>query len=232
MRAKGSFSRAWALRVAAARSVEYEGAGTVEFLLADDGTFWFLEMNTRLQVEHPVTEWVSGLDLVRLQLEVAAGGELPPEACEPELRGHAIECRVYAEDPEQGHLPQAGPLLLVREPFGPGIRVDSALREGDEVTAAARMREALSRFVVLGVRTNVDHLADVVSHPAFLAGDTTTAFLEAHLPDWSRGAAPPVALAATALPAGRAAATRRDPGEGRVADPWRSASGFRLGEPS
>jgi acetyl/propionyl-CoA carboxylase alpha subunit len=234
--------------VAAAEAVSYEGAGTIEFLLGDDGAFYFLEMNTRLQVEHPVTEWVTGLDLVRLQLEVACGGELPPEAREPEMRGWSIECRVYAEDPGAGHLPQAGPVLVLREPSGPGLRIDSALREGLDVTvhydpmlakvstwgrtrleAIERMREALARFVVLGLRTNIDHLRDVVCHEAFVAGELTTAFLDEHMPAWQPAAPEASSLAATVLPSRTAAATRGQAGPS-IADPWLSASGFRIGE--
>ncbi len=161
--------------VDAAKAVGYVNAGTVEFLLAPSGEFYFLEMNTRLQVEHPVTEEAFGVDLVALQLAVAAGERLPLLPAAP-VR-HAIEARVYAEDPEAGFLPQAGRLLLVREPSGPGVRVDSGLREGGEVgvhydpllakvvasgatraEALARLRGALEETVVLGVTTNVGWL--------------------------------------------------------------------------
>ncbi len=239
--------------VAAAEAVGYIGAGTVEFLLGPDGQFYFLEMNTRLQVEHPVTEWVTGLDLVRLQLEVAAGSALPPEALEPAFVGHAIECRIYAEDPAAGHLPQSGRLLLVREPSGPGVRVDSALAEGQEITihfdpmlaklstwgrdrasALARMREALRRFVVLGVTTNIDHLQSVVSHAAFAAGDLSTAFLEEHLPSWpGEERVPDLVLAATAVAArfGAGRTRRSQHGARRRYDPWDARTGLRLSAP-
>ena len=126
-----------AAAVAAARAAGYVNAGTVEFLLegeGDDARFFFLEMNTRLQVEHPVTELVTGVDLVHAQLLVAGGEPLPWSQQELSQRGHAIECRIYAEDPAQGFLPQAGPLLMYREPRGPGIRVDAGVREGGEVS--------------------------------------------------------------------------------------------------
>jgi len=240
-----------AAAVAAATAVGYVGAGTVEFLVDSQGTFYFLEMNTRLQVEHPVTEWITGLDLVRLQLEVAAGAPLPPEAIDPSFLGHSIECRIYAEDPAAGYLPQSGRLLLVREPSGPGVRIDSALAEGQEVTihfdpmlaklstwgrdrdsALARMAEALRRFVVLGVTTNIDHLQAVLAHPSFVAGDLSTAFLQEHLPDWTGSApTPALALAATALAerfgAGRSSGTG-GPNAATRYDPWDLSSGLRL----
>lgn len=238
--------------VAAARAVGYVGAGTVEFLLDPVGGFYFLEMNTRLQVEHPVTEWVTGLDLVRLQLEVACGTPLPREAMEPRFLGHALECRIYAEDPAAGNLPQSGRLLLVREPNGPGVRVDSALAEGQEVTihfdpmlaklstwardragAIARMQEALRRFVVLGVATNIDHLQDILATPAFQAGDMSTGFLEQHMPDWPGTIdVPELALAATAVAerfgAGRGRANGGDT-HATAYDPWDAARGLRIG---
>ena len=118
--------------VSAAQAVDYVGAGTVEFLLAEDGSFYFLEMNTRIQVEHPVTEMVTGVDLVREQLRIAAGR--PMSVGELELRGHAIEVRLYAEDPSNNFLPAIGPLAVFRPPTGPGIRLDTGVREGDDVT--------------------------------------------------------------------------------------------------
>ena len=233
--------------VAAARAVGYRGAGTVEFLLAPDGSFHFLEMNTRLQVEHPVTELVTGLDLVALQLVVAAGGALPDAALRPVRHGHAIEARVYAEDPGSGHLPQAGPLLVVREPQGPGLRIDSALAEGGEVTvdydpllaklcawgadreqARGRLVEALGRFVILGVRTNVAFLRDVLSHEAFVRGELSTAFLDEHFAGWTdaqQGAE--LAIAASAL--ARAPARGAAGAPARRADPWSDLGAFRVG---
>jgi len=233
--------------IAAAEAVGYVGAGTIEFLLGDNDEFFFLEMNTRLQVEHPVTEWITGLDLVRLQLEVAGGAPLPAEALQPSFTGHAIECRVYAEDPGAGHLPQAGRLMLMREPSGPGVRVDAALAEGQEIGvhfdpmlakvscwardrggAIARMREALKGYVLLGVQTNLDHLQDVLAVPAFAKGDLTTAFLDEHMSQWhSASEIPPLVAAATAL-ADRYGAARNNSG-GAVTDPWSTLGNFRLG---
>jgi 3-methylcrotonyl-CoA carboxylase alpha subunit len=190
--------------VAAARAAGYENAGTIEFLLegdGDDARFYFLEMNTRLQVEHPVTEEVVGVDLVHAQLAVAAGEPLPWTHASLSQRGHAIECRVYAEDPRRDFLPQAGRLLAYREPRGPGLRIDSGVREQDSVTvhydpllaklvargesraqAIARARTALRQFAILGIQTNVPLLLRVLDHPRFLAGEVDTRFLDAELP--------------------------------------------------
>ncbi|MDQ3488629.1 MAG: acetyl-CoA carboxylase biotin carboxylase subunit [Acidobacteriota bacterium] len=207
--------------VAAARAVNYRNAGTVEFLLEGSGDaarFYFLEMNTRLQVEHAVTEAVAGVDLVRAQLAVAAGEPLPWTQTELSQRGHAIECRVYAEDPANGFLPQAGTLLLYREPSGPGLRVDSGVVEGGEVpvtydpmlaklivqaeTRAAaidRAIAALRRYPVLGIRTNIPFLIRALDHDAFRSGDLHTGFIEEHLEELTAPAEPtPAALAAAA----------------------------------
>ncbi|WP_291984948.1 biotin carboxylase N-terminal domain-containing protein [Luteitalea sp.] len=195
-------ARMGAAAVAAARAAGYRNAGTVEFLLEGDGdeaAFYFLEMNTRLQVEHPVTELVMGVDLVHLQLDVAEGRRLDfsQEALVP--RGHAVECRVYAEAPAQGFLPQAGPVLRYHEPQGPGIRVDSGVREGDDITpdfdpllaklvtsaptralALARAAQALREFVILGLHTNIPYLLRVLLHPDVQAGRIDTGWLAAH----------------------------------------------------
>ena len=182
-----------------ARSAGYHNAGTVEFLYAPDGEFYFLEMNTRLQVEHPVTEQLLGLDLVVEQLHVAAGK--PLRFAQQDLRpaGHAIEFRVYAEDAAAGYLPTTGRVLLLREPQGEGIRVDSGIIEGQGVTAAfdpmlaklivsgpsrvavlARADTALRDYVLLGCKTNLAFLRRLLKHPAFVAGEVDTGFLDAH----------------------------------------------------
>jgi 3-methylcrotonyl-CoA carboxylase alpha subunit len=183
--------------IAAARGVNYVNAGTVEFIVGPDGQYYFLEMNTRLQVEHPVTEAVLGLDLVRAQIDVASGRPLPAAAFAQ--RGHAIECRLYAEDPDHGFLPQSGPIEVYREPSGPGIRVDSGVEEGSVVgirydpmlakviaygesrdAAIARLERAIAEYVVLGVTTNAGFLRRVLMQPAFREGEVDTGFLERH----------------------------------------------------
>jgi acetyl/propionyl-CoA carboxylase alpha subunit len=205
--------------VAAAQAVGYVGAGTVEFLLEppeDGGGFFFLEVNARIQVEHPVTEAVTGLDLVRLQLLVAAGEPLPEEVVHAELRGHAVEARLYAEDPRRGFLPQAGTLHRFRVGGAPGLRVDAGVADGSVVgvhydpllakviahaptraEAAGLLASALDGARLHGVTTNRDLLVGVLRHPEFLAGEVDTGFLERH---------PPVELAAG----------RRDPQAARL----------------
>ena len=191
-----------AAAVGVARHAGYENAGTVEFLIdgtGDGAGCYFLEMNTRLQVEHPITELVTGADLVEAQLAVAAGRPLPWTAAEVAPRGHAVECRVYAEDPAGGYLPQAGTVTGYHEPAGPGIRVDSGVGPGSDVpvhydpllaklAAYGRTREqarrrahaALGELAVLGLRTNVGLLRRVLAHDAFAAGDVRTGFLAEH----------------------------------------------------
>ena len=193
-------ARMGAAAVAAAQAVGYRNAGTCEFLLEGDGDearFYFLEMNTRLQVEHPVTECVVGVDLVHAQLRVASGEPLPFTQDQLTQRGHAIECRVYAEDPAQGFLPQAGAILLYREPQGPGIRVDSGVGKGSEISVhydpmlaklivhaesreAARRRAiaALRSYAILGIRTNIPFLLRILEHPRFVDAQVDTGFLD------------------------------------------------------
>jgi len=185
--------RMGAVAVAAAKAVDYVGAGTVEFLLDADQNFYFLEMNTRLQVEHPITEMITGLDLVRWQLKIADGQPLTLTQGDIERRGHAIECRTYAEDPDNNLRPSPGPIPFMREPTGPGVRVDSGVYSGSEVPvhydpmiaklsvwgedrehAIQRMRRALSEYVVAGIKTNLEFHEEVLTHPAFLDGSYDT----------------------------------------------------------
>ncbi|NKF23549.1 acetyl/propionyl/methylcrotonyl-CoA carboxylase subunit alpha [Solimonas marina] len=208
--------------VTAARAVHYVGAGTVEFMLAADGSFYFLEMNTRLQVEHPVTEMVYGVDLVEWQLRVAAGAPLPltQDAILARRRGAAIEVRLCAEDADADYHPQTGRVLSWRPPHGVGVRVDAGLFTGLEIgpyydsmqakliawgetrdAARLRLLQALDDTTLLGVTSNRDFLRRIVAHPAFAAGEVTTGFLARHLPPDAATApdATLVALAAVAL---------------------------------
>jgi acetyl-CoA carboxylase biotin carboxylase subunit len=185
--------------VTVGRQLGYTNAGTVEFILAPDDQFYFLEVNTRLQVEHPVTELVTGLDLVRWQIQVAEGRALPLKQEHVTYSGHAIEARVYAEDPAQGYLPATGALALWREPHDQGVRVDAGVSTGDAISiyydplvakisahgadrieAVRRLERALGQTALFGVRNNIAFLRRVLLHPAFVAGETNTAFLERH----------------------------------------------------
>ena len=248
-------SRMGTAAVAVARAAGYVNAGTVEFLVSgtgDDASFYFLEMNTRLQVEHPITEQVTGVDLVRAQIAVAAGEPLPWTAERLAQRGHAIEMRVYAEDPARDDLPQAGRLLLYREPSMPGVRVDSGHEEGSEVSVhydplvakviassdsreSARRRAvaALRDFPILGIRTNIPLLLDILEHPRFAHGDLDTGFLDAEsdrLPARTRPEPPPEVLAvAAAVRATRDEAAAAPSHDGPSPDdPWMSLRGARV----
>ena len=228
--------------VAAARAVGYVGAGTIEFLLDAGGRFHFLEMNTRLQVEHPITEETLSVDLVRAQIDVAAGAELPMSwrAGEPVARGHAIEMRLYAEDPVE-FLPRSGTILEWIEPSGPGVRVDAGVGRGsrvgvdydpllaklvvhasDRAAAVDRGRRALAEWVVLGVETNLDLLRDVLASDAFRSGDYSTDLVPSLLRK-ERAPVPDAAWIAAAL-ALRGERAGRPP---ETADPWASAESWR-----
>jgi 3-methylcrotonyl-CoA carboxylase alpha subunit len=234
--------------VAAARAVGYVGAGTVEFI-AEDGAFFFMEMNTRLQVEHPVTEMITGQDLVEWQLRVASGETLPVDASALRIDGHAIEVRVYAEDPARDFLPSIGTLAHLRQPeTGPYVRVDTGVRAGDAITpdydpmiaklivwdsdragAVRRLAAALDEYEVAGVRTNLALLRRIAAHPAFAAAELDTGFIARHPevldppapdPAASRAALAAAALTALAVPTGPAAA--EDPhSPWDIADAWR-----------
>jgi geranyl-CoA carboxylase alpha subunit len=195
----GLRARMGAAAVTAAKSIGYRGAGTVEFLLAADGSFYFLEMNTRLQVEHPVTELVTAQDLVRWQFLVARGEELPLTQEQVELKGHAIEVRLYAEDPYNDFLPQTGHVDVWRPAFGTGVRFDYGVQQGDTISpfydpmiakvighgrtreeARKRLVHALGETVLLGPTTNRHFLIRLLEHPEFVAGKATTAFIGKH----------------------------------------------------
>jgi 3-methylcrotonyl-CoA carboxylase alpha subunit len=235
--------------VASARAAGYVNAGTVEFLLDTDGRFYFLEMNTRLQVEHPVTEAVTGLDLVRLQIEVAAGRPLAIAQEDVVSRGHALEMRLYAEDPERDDLPSPGRVLHLAAPEGPGVRFDTGIAVGSDVTvfydpllaklvtwgrdrreSIERMKAALERTAVLGVVTNLARLRAIAAHPAFVAGDLHTGFLDEHLRGGGTGpACPPSRAIAAALAALRRVPAAKGAPRGQAPDPWSSLGPWRLG---
>lgn len=230
-----------------ARSVDYVGAGTVEFIVsaARPDEFFFMEMNTRLQVEHPVTEAVTGLDLVEWQLRVAAGEKLAFAQDDIELRGHAIEARVYAEDPARGFLPTGGRVLQVCEPSGDGVRVDSSLLPGtlvgsdydpmlskviahgtDRDETLTKLDRALSRTAILGVQTNIEFLRFLLADERVRAGDLDTALLDERLADFAPRPAPDDVLAAAGLYRQSALAFRA----GRFAgNPWAAPTGWRAG---
>ncbi|HEV8662610.1 MAG TPA: acetyl-CoA carboxylase biotin carboxylase subunit [Candidatus Methylomirabilis sp.] len=186
--------------VAIARAAGYRNAGTVEFLVDRDRSFYFLEVNARLQVEHPVTEMVTGLDLVKAQIAIAAGGPAPVRQEEVRLRGHAIECRIYAEDPFRNFLPSPGRIVTFRRPGGPGVRDDTGVYEGYDVPvhydpliaklitwgesraeAIQRMRRALQEYIIIGIQTTIPFHRQVMEDPAFLAGEVDTTYVDAVL---------------------------------------------------
>ncbi len=242
--------------VAAAKAVNYYNAGTVEFIVdPDTHEFYFLEMNTRLQVEHPVTELVTGLDLVHWQIRVADGERFPFEQAQISQRGHAIECRVYAEDPASGFLPSTGKLLQFIEPRGPGIRVDSGFTTGSQVThfydpllaklivhaedrssATRRILAALKEFVVHGVVTNIDFLQAVLAHPDFQEGKVTTRWVETTLESGGLPLEPQAqtftlhVLAAALADLAIVHRPLSNVNEPDPHSPWKVTSGFRIGE--
>jgi len=228
--------------IAAAKAIRYTGAGTVEFVIAGDGSVYFIEMNTRLQVEHPVTEMITGLDLVEWQLRVAAGEPLPLEQAQIAQCGHAVEVRLYAEDPAQDFKPSIGRIRNVRLPRNSDtVRVDAGVESGDSISpfydamfaklitigsdreqALQTMAAALGETALTGVVTNVDYLQRIVTHPAYIAGGFTTHFVEDFKADLNAPAAPPtlheLLFAACAALAGRE-------GDG---SPWALRDSFRL----
>ncbi|WP_167153064.1 biotin carboxylase N-terminal domain-containing protein [Streptomyces sp. MBT27] len=233
--------------VQAARSCGYSGAGTVEFIVpgSDPSSYYFMEMNTRLQVEHPVTELITGVDLVEWQLRVAAGEQLPYQQRDITLTGHAIEARLCAEDPSRGFLPSGGTVLALREPQGDGVRTDSGLSEGTEVgslydpmlskviaygpdraTALRKLRAALADTVTLGVPTNAGFLRRLLAHPAVVAGELDTGLVEREADSLVPDGVPDAVYAAAA--AVRLDALQPVPAEGWT-DPFSVPSGWRIG---
>jgi acetyl-CoA carboxylase biotin carboxylase subunit len=232
----------------------YNNAGTVEFLLDRDRNFYFLEVNARLQVEHPVTELVTGIDLVHQQLRLAAGEPLGLKQEDLQQRGHAIECRIYAEDPHRDFLPSSGRVLHLREPAGPGIRHDCGIYSGSEVPiyydpilaklivwgetrdqACDRMAQALRDYVLLGIRTSIDFLTNVIGHEAFRSGRTTTSFISEHFADWQGPSADEESLrliaAAAAYEAQNKERRRAGPSalQEETPSPWQTLGHWRMG---
>jgi acetyl-CoA carboxylase biotin carboxylase subunit len=235
--------------IAAAKAVGYVNAGTVEFIVdAKTREFYFLEMNTRLQVEHPITEAITGIDLAQAQINIAAGKHIPFRQNDLHQRGHAIECRVYAEDPSNDFLPSIGKVLRAVEPTRAGVRVDAGVHTGDEVSihydpmiakviAHAETREAtirkmdaaLAEYTLLGLTTNIPFLRAVVTHSAFARGDVTTHFIEDHLREWKMPKAKDELLIAKAV--AEFLGTRHQPSaiSHQPKDVWDATDGFRLG---
>ena len=237
----------------AAAAIGYEGAGTVEFIVDAGNDFYFMEMNTRLQVEHPVTEMITGQDLVEWQLRVAAGAKLPLRQEELAIHGHAIEVRLYAEDPARDYRPSTGTLLHLRPPpESPHVRVDTGVRSGDAIgihydpmiaklivwdrdrpAAARRLRAALAEYEVAGVVTNLDLLRGIAGHPAFAGAELDTGFLDRHAPAVDRADEPPPALALAAATAHLLAARAQSAQAAAAAggdpySPWAAANAWRL----
>jgi len=229
--------------VAAARAVNYRGAGTVEFILDSSDKFYFLEMNTRLQVEHPVTEMTTGLDLVREQVLVASGERLAYAQADLRQTGHAIECRIYAEVPEENFRPDTGTIEVFEPASGPGIRLDSGVTRGSAVSyhfdpmlaklivwaptrsaAISRMKRALDEFVLLGVRNNIEFLRRTISTDDFAAGRLDTSFLERHTELCGLAAdSPPEAILLASIAAG-ADAKHRHAVQETFTDVWDSGA--------
>ncbi len=237
--------------VTAARAAGYVNAGTVEFILDPEGRFYFLEVNTRLQVEHPITEMTTGVDLVRHQIEIAAGRPLTLSQADLAARGHAIECRIYAEDPEQNFFPSPGKIVFLQEPSGPGVRNDCGVCSGFEVPveydpilsklvvhaetrdqAIGRMIRALESYAVLGVKTSIGFLIDVLASRPFADGETTTDFIPTHFADWKpgadRGDLAAIAAAADALAPRARAAFNGAAAEAAHSGPFQTLGHWRL----
>jgi 3-methylcrotonyl-CoA carboxylase alpha subunit len=244
-------SRMGEVAVRAAATIGYTNAGTVEFMLDKEKNYYFLEMNTRLQVEHAITEMTTGVDIVKWQLRIASGEPLTLEQDRLQQRGHAIECRIYAEDPEQGFLPSTGRLKAVEVPNGVNIRHDTGVREGLEITpyydpmlaklivhaetrgdAIRKMHWSLSNYIALGVTTNVPFLRAMIADDSFRAGDVDTHFIDVHFKNWTMASELPLeVLIAAALddygkaPAGHSNGPRIEEDEH---SPWKSANAWRI----
>jgi acetyl-CoA carboxylase biotin carboxylase subunit len=238
------------------RAAGYNNAGTVEFLLDKNKNFFFLEVNARLQVEHPVTEFCTGVDLVRQQIRIAAGEKLSFSQKDLAQRGHALECRIYAEDPTKNFLPSSGKILFLKEPKGPGVRHDCGVYSGWEVpiyydpilaklivwaedreSACDRMIAALNDYAILGISTSISFLKDIVNHPEFRAGRTNTGFIKNHFENWGEkeksGDKLRLALAAAAFDSINSGPSGKKVVGGvqkATVSPWQTLGHWRLGE--
>jgi acetyl-CoA carboxylase biotin carboxylase subunit len=237
--------------VKAAKAVGYRNAGTIEFMLDAGNNFYFLEMNTRIQVEHPITEYTTGLDLVKWQILIARGERLPFEQKDILSRGHAIECRIYAEDPRNHFLPSCGVIDYLREPWGPGIRNDSGVYQGWEVgphydpilsklvtyaedrdAARRKMLEALDEYIVHGIHTTIEVHKKILTSKPFVEGKTNTDFLDTHLDDWfeDTGDVPDEAFIAAALAeALMRDGTRSSGSQAPAPTPWQLVGEWEIG---
>jgi acetyl-CoA carboxylase biotin carboxylase subunit len=233
------------------REVGYTNAGTVEFLLDADRNFYFLEVNARIQVEHPITEMVTGVDLVKWQIRIASGEKLDLHQEDISQRGHAIECRIYAEDPANNFLPSLGKIHFMKNPQGPGIRVDSGIYSGydvnmyydpilsklivwgeDREVARKRMVGALSEYVVLGIKTTISYLRDVMQQSDFISGSTATDFIEKNMSHWNEnedGTYLQPALIAAAIHKQIQATTQSDFKKRIEISPWNTSGRWRIG---
>jgi len=237
------------------KATGYNNAGTVEFLLDKDKKFYFLEVNARLQVEHPVTELITGLDIVQHQIAIAAGEKLLLKQDSLKQNGHAIECRIYAEDPENDFLPSSGKILFLNEPNGPGIRLDSGIYSGCEVPiyydpilsklivwaenremARQRMIQALDNYVILGVKTSIPFLKDILLSSSFQKARTTTDFIERNFSDWASKKKDKknrelslIAAAFFTQTRGFQSSPELGSGEVKVFSPWKTLGRWRLG---
>jgi acetyl/propionyl-CoA carboxylase alpha subunit len=232
----------------------YNNAGTVEFLLDKNKNFYFLEVNARLQVEHPVTEFITGIDLVHQQIAIASGEKLTIFQDDLEQKGHAIECRIYAEDPFKNFLPSAGKVHFLKEPSGPGVRHDCGIYSGcdvpifydpilaklivwaeDRPKSQQRMICALDDYVILGIQTTIGFLKDVIAHPKFQAGETTTSFIDKYFAEWrgkekAEEARLIVALASVFDSQSESFSTQVTAGQDVVPSPWQTLGKWRMGE--
>lgn len=238
--------------VKVAQAAEYTNAGTVEFLFDESGNYYFLEVNTRLQVEHPITEMVTGTDLVIEQIRIAAGLPLSDQLANLTQRGHAIECRIYAEDGENNFFPSSGTIAYYWEPVGPGIRVDSGILTGSEIPidydpimaklivyaptrelAIAKMINALNEYKILGVKTSKRFMIDVINHPNFLAGKTYTSFIEKNMSDRrvDVDAYKEIAVAAAAVASSSTVGDKSETIRGTISpSPWELIGSWQIGD--